>query len=53
MSTPTLPQVRLYQLAYSPETLASIQPGYLVLDNLEQFRLYSGWRAAAERGLMR
>ena len=25
----------------------------LVLDNLEQFRLYSGWRAAAERGLMR
>ena len=32
------PPVRLYQLAYSPETLARIEPGYLVLDNLENSR---------------
>ena len=29
-----LPDVHLYQIAYSPETLAQIEPGYLVLDNL-------------------
>ena len=38
MSLTPLPPVHLYQLAYSPETLASIQPGFLVLDNLENAR---------------
>jgi hypothetical protein len=38
MSPATPPPVHLYQLAYSPETLASIEPGYKVLDNLENSR---------------
>ncbi len=38
--TPALPTpaVNLYQIAYSPETLASVEPGYLVLDNLANSR---------------
>ena len=34
----TPPCVRLYQLAYSEESLARIEPGYLVLNNLENSR---------------
>lgn len=30
--------VHLYQIAYSPETLAAVEPGYLVLDNLANER---------------
>ncbi len=30
--------VHLYQIAYSAETLAAVQPGYAVLDNLENAR---------------
>ena len=32
------PDVHLFQIAYSPETLASIQPGFEVLDNLANER---------------
>lgn len=32
------PALHLYQIAYSPETRAQIEPGYLVLDNLENAR---------------
>lgn len=32
------PHIHLYQIAYSPESLAQIQPGYLVLDNMENER---------------
>jgi hypothetical protein len=38
MSPTPLPPVHLYQLAYSQETLARIEPGYRVLDNLENSR---------------
>jgi len=38
MSPTPLPPVHLYQLAYSPETLARVEPGYRVLDNLENSR---------------
>jgi hypothetical protein len=38
MSSTPLPPVHLYQLAYSQETLARIEPGYRVLDNLENSR---------------
>jgi hypothetical protein len=34
----TAPSVQLYQIAYSPQTLAEIEPGYLVLDNLDNAR---------------
>ena len=30
----TAPAVHLHQIAYSPETLAAVEPGYAVLDNL-------------------
>jgi hypothetical protein len=36
------PPVHLYQVVYSPETLVSVEPGYLVLDNLRNER--SDWR---------
>jgi len=32
------PSVQLYQIAYSPQTLAALEPGYLVLDNLANAR---------------
>ena len=38
MSLTPLPPVHLYQLAYSQETLAGIEPGFRVLDNLENSR---------------
>lgn len=34
----TVPAVHLYQIAYSPATLAAIEPGYAVLDNLANTR---------------
>jgi hypothetical protein len=36
MSMP--PDVHLFRIAYSPETLAAIEPGYAVLDNLANLR---------------
>ena len=33
-----MPDVHLFQIAYSPETLAAIQPGFEVLDNLANER---------------
>jgi hypothetical protein len=36
MTTP--PAIHLYQTAYSPETLAALEPGYRVLDNLSNER---------------
>jgi hypothetical protein len=32
------PSVQLYQIAYSPQTLAALEPGYRVLDNLANAR---------------
>lgn len=37
-SDSTPPPVKLYQIAYSEATLAAIEPGYLVLDNLSNSR---------------
>lgn len=37
MST-TAPDVHLYQIAYSPATLAAVEDGYAVLDNLDNAR---------------
>jgi hypothetical protein len=34
----TAPDVHLHQIAYSPQTLAEIEPGYLLLDNLANER---------------
>ena len=39
---PSSPPVHLYQVVYTPEALASIEPGYLVLDNLANER--PDWR---------
>lgn len=36
------PPAHLYQVVYSPETLAAVEPGYLVLDNLRNER--ADWR---------
>jgi hypothetical protein len=33
-----MPKIQLYQIAYSPETLAQIEPGYNILNNLENPR---------------
>jgi hypothetical protein len=33
-----MPPVHLYQIAYSPQTLAALEPGYLLLDNLANER---------------
>ena len=34
MDTPTAPTIHLHQIAYSADTLAAVEPGYVPLDNL-------------------
>ena len=34
----SFPPVHLYQIAYSEKTVAEVEPGYLVLDNLSNSR---------------
>ena len=38
MTANQFPAVHLHQIAYSPATLAGIEPGYTVMDNLENLR---------------
>src|SRR4051794_32619695 len=38
MDALSTPPVHLHQIAYSPQTLAAVEPGYLVLDNLDNSR---------------
>ena len=38
MTANQVPAVHLYQIAYSPATMAGVEPGYAVMDNLENLR---------------